>query len=409
MSSPSPQGEGDQIGIDIAKISAPSNMPRIYLDHAATSFPKPESVYAAIDAYNRRLGAAAGRGAYGSAAEASEIVRRCRRNLATLFNGEAPDRFAFAFNGTDALNMALHGLLKPGDHVVTTAVEHNSVLRPLRTLAERGVRVSIVPCDAEGRVSANDVHAAVLSETKLIAVSHASNVTGAIQPVGEIADVAKAAGIVTLLDAAQTAGHLPIDLHSLPVDLLAMPGHKGLLGPLGTGVLYVRPGLEERLAPLRQGGTGTTSEDERQPTSMPSLLESGNLNMTGIAGLEAATRWILEEGVSKLRRHEQELTQRLLTGLREIKRIRTFGPGVVDERVGVVSLVADGWTPHELAAVLDAEFKIEVRAGLHCAPRIHERLGVSRSGGTLRISVGTFTTAEEIDACLEALRSLCGG
>jgi len=384
-------------------------MPRIYLDNAATSFPKPESVYATIDDYNRRLGAAAGRGAYGSAVEASEIVRRCRRNLATLLNAESPDRLAFAFNGTDALNTALHGLLKPGDHVVTTAVEHNSVLRPLRMLSERGVQVSVVPCDASGTVSAKDVHAAVLSETRLIVVSHASNVTGTIQPVHEIVEIAKEAGVLTLLDAAQTAGHLPIDLHGLQVDLLATSGHKGLLGPLGTGVLYVRPGLEKRLSPLRQGGTGTTSEDERQPTAMPTMFESGNLNMAGIAGLEAATRWILEAGVAKLRRHEQELTQRLLTGLREIKRIRTLGPSVVDERVGVVSLVAEGWTPHELAAVLDAEFQIETRAGLHCAPRIHERLGVSKTGGTLRISVGAFTTTEQIDACLEGLRRLCGG
>jgi cysteine desulfurase family protein len=383
-------------------------MPRIYLDNAATSFPKPESVYAAIDDYNRRIGAAAGRGAYGSAIEASEIVRRCRRNLATLLNGESPDRFAFAFNGTDALNMALHGVLRPGDHVVATAVEHNSVLRPLRMLSERGVQISIVPCDAEGGVSAKDVHAAVLSDTKLIVISHASNVTGAIQPVHEIVEIAKRTGVLTLLDAAQTTGHLPIDLYGLQVDLLATSGHKGLMGPHGTGVLYVRPGLEERLTPLRQGGTGTTSEDERQPSVMPTLLESGNLNVSGLAGLEAATRWILDEGVAKLRRHEQELTQRLLTGLREIKRIRVLGPSVVDDRVGVVSLVADGWTPHELAAVLDAEFKIEVRAGLHCAPRIHERLGVSKSSGTLRISIGVFTTTDEIDACLAALRGLCG-
>ncbi len=382
---------------------------RIYLDNAATSFPKPECVYAAMDDYNRRLGAAAGRGAYRSAAEASDIVRRCRRNLAMLFNAEGPDRFAFAFNGTDALNLALHGALKPGDHVVTTAVEHNSMLRPLRVLADRGVEVTVVDCDEAGRVSPDAVREALRLETRLIAVTHASNVTGAIQPVAEIADIAKSAGALMLLDAAQTAGHLPIDLRSLPVDLLATSGHKGLLGPLGTGVLYVRPGLDEQLETVRQGGTGTISEDDRQPTTMPTRFEAGNMNMVGIAGLEASTRWILDAGVGQLRRHEQELTLRLLTGLREIPQVRTFGPAAVDERIGVVSLVAEGWPPHELAAVLDAEFGIEVRAGLHCAPRIHERLGISKTGGTLRISPGPFTTTDEINACLEALGRLSSG
>lgn len=383
-------------------------MTRLYLDNAATSFPKPESVYVAIDDYNRRLGAAAGRGAYGTAVEASEIVRRCRRNLATLFNAESPDRFAFAFNGTDALNVALHGLLKPGDHVVTTVVEHNSVLRPLSSLIDEGIAVSVVECDESGRVSPKDIQYALRTDTRLIAVTHASNVTGAIQPVAEIAAIARTAGVLTLLDAAQTAGHLPIDLRTLPIDLLATSGHKGLLGPLGTGVLYVRPGLEEHLETIRQGGTGTTSDDERQPLTMPARFEAGNLNMPGIAGLEASTRWILEAGVGQLRRHEQELTQKLLAGLREIPHVRVFGPAAVNDRVGVVSLVAEGWTPHELAAVLDAEFGIEVRAGLHCAPRIHDRLKVARHGGTLRISLGPFTAAEEIDSLVRALKALCG-
>jgi cysteine desulfurase family protein len=382
-------------------------MSRLYLDNAATSFPKPETVYTAIDDFNRRLGAAAGRGAYGSAVEASEIVRRCRRNLAALFNAESPDRFAFAFNGTDALNLALHGLLKPGDHVVTTTVEHNSVLRPLRALGDRGVDVTYVECDEAGRVSADAVREALRPHTRLVAVTHASNVTGAIQPVVQIAELARSVGALTLLDAAQTAGHLPIDLRALPVDLLAMSGHKGLMGPLGTGVLYVRPGIEEQLATIRQGGTGTSSEDDRQPSSMPTRFEAGNLNLVGLAGLEAATRWVQEAGIGQLRRHEQELTLKLLAGLRELSRVKVFGPAVVDDRIGVVSLIADDWLPHELAAVLDAEFGIEVRAGLHCAPRIHERLGVLRSGGTLRISTGAFTTSDQIDALLAALRTLC--
>ncbi|HEX6984904.1 MAG TPA: aminotransferase class V-fold PLP-dependent enzyme, partial [Planctomycetaceae bacterium] len=358
-------------------------MPRIYLDNAATSFPKPDAVYAAVDDYNRRLGSAAGRGAYGSAVEAAEIVRRCRLNLARLFNAEGPDRFAFASNGTDALNVALHGLLRPGDHVVTTAAEHNSVLRPLRALADRGVTVTVVDCDEAGRVAPDAVRAAVRPETRLVAVTFASNVTGAVQPVADVAGIAKAAGALVLVDAAQAAGHVPIDLAALPIDLLATSGHKGLLGPLGTGVLYVRPGVEERLEPFRQGGTGTSSEDDRHPAAMPDRLEAGNLNMPGLAGLEAATGWLLDRGVAALRRHEQEMTGRLLDGLRDIPGVTLYGPASAGDRVGVVSLTADGWTPHDLAAVLDAEFGVEARAGLHCAPRVHRRLGTADGGGTL--------------------------
>lgn len=381
---------------------------RVYLDNAATSFPKPEAVYAAIDRYNRRLGAAAGRGAYGSAVEAAGIVRRCRLNLARLFNAEGPDRFAFVHNGTDALNTALHGLLRPGDSVVTTAAEHNSVLRPLRALADLGVTATVVPCDETGYVRPEDVRAAIRADTRLVAVTHASNVTGAVQPVAEIAAVAKAAGALVLLDAAQTAGHVPIDLAVLPVDLLAASGHKGLLGPLGTGLLYVRPGVEEELRPLRQGGTGTSSEQDRHPAAMPERLEAGNLNVPGLAGLEAAAGWLLDRGIGSARRQEEELTGRLLDGLEALPGARVYGPRSAEGRVGVVSVTVDGWTPHDLAAVLDAEFGIEARAGLHCAPLIHRRLGTAEAGGTLRLSLGTFTTAEEIDAAVGALRSLGG-
>ena len=378
-------------------------MPRIYLDNAATSFPKPETVYAAIDSYNRRLGAAAGRGAYGSGTEAANIIRRCRLNFARLFNAEGPDRFAFAFNGTDALNIALHGLLRPGDHIVTTAAEHNSVLRPLRTLRDTGVDVTIVDCDETGRVSAEAIQKALRPGTRLLAVTHVSNVTGAIQPIGEIAAVASAAGVRILLDAAQSAGHLPIDLAALPVDLVAASGHKGLLGPLGTGLLYVRPGVEDQLRPFRQGGTGTLSEEDRHPQNMPELLEAGNLNVAGLAGLEAATAWLLEQGIDALHAREQQLMHRLLEGLADIPGVRVFGPIVTADRSGVVSLSVADWPSQDLATVLDAEFGIEVRAGLHCAPLIHHRLGTADSGGTLRLSLGAFTTADEIDAAIDAL------
>ena len=265
-------------------------MPRIYLDNAATSHPKPESVYAAVDYYNRSLGAAAGRGGYRTAVEVDAVLRTCRKRAASLLGAESPERVAFAFNATDALNMALHGLLETGDHVVTTAAEHNSVLRPLGGLVDRrGIELSVVPVDAAGRVDPAAVRDALRHNTRLVVVQHASNVTGCVQPIEDIGSDAHQAGALVLVDAAQTAGHLAIDLADWPVDLLACAGPKGLLGPLGTGLLYVRPGLEDQLNGLRQGGTGSFSEQDRQPETMPDRLEAGNPNAPGLFGLEAVT------------------------------------------------------------------------------------------------------------------------
>ena len=289
---------------------------RIYLDNAATSFPKPVAVYDAVDRYNRESGVAVGRGAYQTAIEVQSAVDRCRKRIAELFGAESIDRIVFTFNGTDSLNTALHGLLEPGDHVVTSAVEHNSILRPLRELQQRiGINVDYIAANREGRVDPAAFRAAVTPKTKLVALLHASNVTGTIQPIADVGTIARRAGAVFLVDAAQTAGHLPIDVSQLPIDLLACPGHKGLLGPLGTGILYVRPGLEERLHSLRQGGTGTNSEDDRQPATMPEKYESGNHNAPGLIGLEAAAEYLQQRGVEAVRSHEQELTARLLEGL----------------------------------------------------------------------------------------------
>ena len=383
------------------------DMARIYLDNAATSFPKPEAVYAAVDHYQRHLGAAAGRGAYGTSGEVGGIIERLRQNLARLFQGESSQQFAFTFNGTDALNLAIHGVLRPGDHVITTAAEHNSVLRPLRSLGDQGVAVTVVDVDEHGRVSVDAVREAFRPTTRLMVVTHASNVTGVIQPIERLVEVARERGVLSLLDAAQTAGHVPIDLTAWPVDLLACPGHKGLLGPLGTGVLYVRPGVEGLLRTVRQGGTGTASESETHPRVMPAMLEAGNLNVAGLVGLEASTRWLMERGVARLEGKAQQLTRYLLEGLRGIEGIRVYGDDG-GPRVGVVSFTLADWPPSDLANVLDTEFGIETRAGLHCAPRIHERLGTLSQGGTLRASVGPLTSEVEIDAILDALRQISG-
>ena len=382
-------------------------MPRIYLDNAATSHPKPESVYAAVDHYNRSLGAAAGRGGYRSAVEVDAVLRTCRKRAATLLGAESPERVAWTFNATDALNMALHGLLEPGDHVVTTAAEHNSVLRPLGALVDRrGIELTVVPVDAAGRVDPAAVRDALRQNTRLVAVQHASNVTGCVQPIEDIGTDAHEAGALVLVDAAQTAGHLAIDLSDWPVDLLACAGHKGLLGPLGTGLLYVRPGLEDQLNGLRQGGTGSLSEQDRQPQTMPDRLEAGNPNAPGLFGLEAGLAWLEERGVETISATEASLVERLLAGLDPIENISLVGPGLDSPRVGVVSLVSESLEPHVLATVLDESFEIQARAGLHCAPGVHRAAGTFESGGTLRLSIGPFTTDTEIDAACEAIAAV---
>lgn len=384
-------------------------MTRTYLDNAATSYPKPESVYASVDAWQRQIGAAAGRGSYGTAVQSTRIVDRCRVKVARLLGASSPDSIVFTFNGTDSLNLALHGVLRPGDHVVTSAVEHNSVLRPLRQLQQHGgVESTQVPADTQGRIDPAAIAAAIRPNTKLVAVTHASNVTGALQPIAEIAEISASQGVLLLVDAAQSAGHIPIDVSSLPIDLLACPGHKGLLGPLGTGVLYVRKGVEERLLSIRQGGTGTRSEDDRQPESLPDKYESGNHNVPGLVGLEAAVTWILERGVDTLAAEDRKHTAHLWERLFSLNGVTLFGPPPGGNRVGVVSLTIDGYEPQDAAAILDENFGVQVRAGLHCAPGAHRSIGTFDRGGTVRLSVGPFTTVAELDHAARALREIAG-
>lgn len=384
-------------------------MTRIYLDNAATSWPKPESVYRAVDDYQRRLGAPAGRGAYAEAGEAERIVASCRKKIAQLIGASDPSRIVFTQNGTDSLNLALHGLLREGDHVVTSVCEHNSVLRPLRFLADlRKVNTTHVGCDSHGFVNPDDVRRAITPNTRLIALVHASNVTGAIQPVDEVGRIAAERGVAYLVDAAQSLGHVPVDVERIGCQLLAAPGHKGLLGPLGTGLLYVAPGLEEELLPLRQGGTGTRSDEDRQPDSLPDRYESGNLNVPGIVGLEAGVSEVLARGVASIEQHVRELTTRLLEGLTAIPGIIRYGPQSAERRVGVGSFNVAGYDPQELAALLDANWSIQTRAGLHCAPRMHAALGTTPKG-TVRVSLGMSNTDHDVDALMAALREIAAG
>lgn len=384
-------------------------MARIYLDNAATSWPKPEAVYAIVDRYQRELGAPAGRGAYREANEVERGVNEARRRVAALLHAGEPRRIVFTANGTDSLNLALHGLLRPGDHVISSVVEHNSILRPLQTLHEqREVQFTLVGCDTAGSIDPDEIRRSIRSDTRLIALIHASNVTGAIQPLADVGRLAHEHGLLFLVDAAQSVGHLPVEVDELQADLLAAPGHKGLLGPLGTGVLYIRPGVEQQLWPIRQGGTGSRSDEARQPAELPDRYESGNPNAPGILGLGAGVAYLQQRGLEDLRRHESELTSRLVARLAEIPGVTIYGPREAAQRVGVVSISVAAYDPQELAMLLDAACGVQVRAGLQCAGLLHRTLGTAAGGGTLRFSLGPFTTAADVEAAAEAVQQACG-
>lgn len=389
---------------------------RIYLDNAATSWPKPAAVYEAVDHYQRRLGAPAGRGAYGEAIEVERLVAETRLRLSRLIgadsrpNAEPPssrERIVFTANGTDSLNLALHGLLRAGDHVITSAAEHNSVLRPLRFLEQHGgISVTRVAVGASCAMDPDDIQRAVRTNTRLIAVTHVSNVTGAIQPAEAIGRIAAQHGLVFLLDAAQSLGHLPVDVGRLGVHLLAAPGHKGLLGPLGCGVLYVAPGVERLLRSTRQGGTGTQSEHDTQPDSLPDKYEAGNLNVPAILGLNAALEYLIVRGIEHLRRHEQELLEVALAELADLPEATMYRPPSPGLQVGVLSLRVAGYDPQELASMLDVAHGVQVRAGLHCAPAMHQALGTDKSGGTVRISWGPFSTTNDVRDAAKAVTEI---
>lgn len=385
-------------------------MPRTYLDNAATSWPKPEGVMTAVDRYHRELGVAAGRGATRAASEVDSVIARCRLRAANLLGAESSDRIIFTFNGTDSLNFALHGVLKAGDHVIASTLEHNSVLRPLSELRQRlGIETTLIAPESNGRVEPTKFREALRPNTRLIALLHASNVSGIVQPIEEVGTIAKQADALMLVDAAQTAGHRPINVSDLPLDLLACPGHKGLLGPLGTGVLYLRPGIEQHVGSLRQGGTGSASEDDRQPDQLPDKYESGNHNVPGLFGLEAALNWVQEKQVATIQQHEQLLRRALLDQLSGVSNVTLFGGEVADvQAVGVVSLTLDGFDPQDLAAILDSDFDIQTRAGLHCAPGAHRSLGTLASGGTLRVSFGPTTSLVEVRHLVDSLRQISG-
>jgi cysteine desulfurase family protein len=369
----------------------------IYLDNAATSWPKAPGVAEAMERTLIEAGGNPGRSGHALAVAAQGVVSETRRRLAALLGARDPAHVVFTANATDAINQALFGLLRPGERVVTTSLEHNAVVRPLAALALRGVRVEQVACAPDGTVDLDVLSRALQAgPTRLVAMVHASNVTGTILPAREAARLAHDHGALFLLDAAQTAGALPLDVRELGVDLLALPGHKGLLGPPGTGALYVAPGVS--LTPLRYGGTGNRSEDERMPEELPERLEAGTPNTVGLLFLS-------RRGVGAVRAHEVTLTERLLAGLREIRGLRVHGVADPARQVATVSISLAGWEPVDLAAALDSAHGIAVRAGLHCAPAAHRTIGTFPSG-TVRLSAGCFTTADEVDQAVAAMGQL---
>jgi cysteine desulfurase family protein len=380
----------------------------MYLDNAATSFPKPDCVCDAVASWMRHGAASAGRGSHRGSDQAAAVVDRCRERVARLLGVPSPSQIAFTLNCTDSLNIVLRGFLRPGDRVVASKLDHNSVLRPLQAIqTQAGISFDLVDFDPLSGLLDAEEFSSRLAETpvRLVVLNHASNVTGRVQQVAELTRMAHEAGAFVLLDAAQTAGHWPTSMKELDVDFLAAAGHKGLLGPLGTGILCVRKGLDSQIEPLRYGGTGTSSESLSQPESMPARFESGSSNLPGIAGLDAAADWILTQSVLELHSKTQHLTQKLLQGLAEISGVRLLTPRT-EEISGIVSFEIHDHDCHDVAMILDQSFDIQCRAGLHCAPLAHQSLGTFAHGGAVRFSPGVFNTDEDIEAAIRAIEAI---
>jgi cysteine desulfurase/selenocysteine lyase len=378
----------------------------IYLDNAATSWPKPPCVAEAMVRFLNEVGANPGRSGHRLSVEAGRIVYAAREAVAELFNAPDPLRVVFGHNVTEALNLALRGLLRPGDHVITSSMEHNSMMRPLRALARQGIELTVVPCSPEGYLDPADVEAAIRPNTRMIALNHASNVVGTVLPVAEAGRIARRHGVLLLVDAAQTAGAYPIDVQADRIDLLAFTGHKALYGPMGTGGLVIGGRVDERqMEPLKRGGTGSHSEHEEQPGFLPDLCESGTSNAVGLAGLGASLRWLAERGVESIRAHEVALTQRLIAGLRDISGVTVYGGLDAEGQTATVSFTVDALETSEIGLILDDEYGMMCRVGLHCAPAAHRTIGTFPTG-TVRFGLGAFNTPEQVDAALTAVRAL---
>lgn len=376
----------------------------IYLDHAATSWPKPASVTEAVMSVMLNDAANPGRGSHAMAVRASRVLFDARKQLAKLFNIKNPNDIAFASNTTMALNMAIKGFLKPGDHVIATSVEHNSVRRPLYYLEQKiGIEVTYIEGDVTGNINVDDLNKQIRPNTSLVVVNHSSNLLGTIMPLADIAEIVRKHDIKLLVDAAQSAGILPIDVRAMGIHMLAFPGHKGLLGPQGTGGLYIDPNLE--LEPLLHGGTGSQSEALEQPYVRPDRYEAGTQNTPGLAGLSKGVQHVLLEGVQNIHHKEWTLAQRLLHGLESIEGVKLLGPAIGEQRTGIVAFNLQSVDPSELSFILDQHYGIAIRAGFHCTPLAHACAGTSDTGA-IRASVGIYTTEADVDALTDAIKEI---
>lgn len=375
----------------------------IYLDNGATSFPKPESVYDAVMDCMKNYGANPGRGSHKMAMRAISEIYETRENLSKLFNVDNPMNIIFTSGATESLNLAIKGFLKNGDHVITTSIEHNSVIRPIKALESVGVENTIIKCDKEGILNPIDIEKAIKENTKLIVTTHSSNVCGSIVDIKQIGEIAKKHNIVYLVDSSQTAGVLDIDVCDMNIGMMAVAGHKGLFGPQGIGILYVNENI--KLNELKQGGTGSSSLELFQPNVYPDKYESGTPNTPAIAGLNAGVKFILENKVQNIRQKEEELCEYMISKLLEIEDIKIYGPLDSKKRTSVIPINIGNLDSGEISFLLDSEYDIATRPGIHCSPLCHETLG-SIKQGAVRFSIGYFNTKEDIDKTTEALKNI---
>lgn len=378
----------------------------IYLDNPATSWPKPEVLTKTMNNFINNIGANPGRAGHQLAIESGELLFDAREAIAKLFSATNPLNVAFMSNITEALNCALVGILKPGDHIITSSMEHNSVMRPLRFLEKQGVIATVIKCDSKGYLNPDEIIKSITTRTKMVCINHASNVTGTIQPIKKIGSICKKAGVLFLVDTAQSAGSLEISMTNFNIDLLTFTGHKALFGPMGTGGLIIGEKImAEDCIPLIRGGTGSFSEKEDQPDFFPDALESGTPNMPGIAGLLASINWLTSEGMEKIKSKEMVLTKQLLHGLSQIDRVTLFGPEIEDERTPVVSFIIEDLSVSDVGTILNDKFGICSRVGLHCTPSAHKTIGTYPTG-TIRLGPGYFTTEKEIDGAILAVKNI---
>jgi cysteine desulfurase family protein len=375
----------------------------IYLDNPATSWPKPPQVKDAMNKFMEEVGANPGRSGHLLSIEAARIVYGAREALSVLFHVKDSSRIVFTMNATESINLALKGLLRPKDHVITSSMEHNSVMRPLRELEKNGVELSIIPCSKEGMLDPREMEKRIKSNTKMVVLNHASNVTGTLLPVQEVALITRRHDLLLLVDAAQTAGAYPIDVERDGIDLLAFTGHKSLFGPQGTGGLVIGERVNEKeMVPLKQGGTGSRSEFEGQPDFLPDRFESGTPNGIGIAGLLAGIQFVMEKGVEQIRRNESSLIEKLMMGLRKIPQVKFYGPENQKDRIATLSFNLEHLAPSEVALRLEREFGILCRPGLHCAPAAHRTIGTFPEG-TVRFGLSIFNSETHVETAIQAV------